>query len=219
MHKRAVLYDMDGVLIDSEWLMAATEQEVCRNHKLDVPVSEWLGFKGKTNHVIFAYILKKYGKGRGDLSVDALSAEKRELYLARASQELRPVPDALEFLEISRVCYDRLGLTTSNSKQVTAHMFDIFDLHGVFDVVVTGEHIPPDKTKPHPEPYRLTLERLGIEPGQALVIEDSDNGIKSAAAAGCTVVGITTSFPSDVLERAGAHHIVSSFQELAWMLR
>jgi beta-phosphoglucomutase-like phosphatase (HAD superfamily) len=83
-------------------------------------------------------------------------------------------------------------------------------------VLITGKDVV--NGKPHPEPYLKAAERLGLLPQVCMVIEDSDNGIKSAKAAGCLAVGITTSFAKERLMQAGADYVVDSFSELASLL-
>ena len=217
MRMKAICFDMDGVLIDSEWLMAATEQAICRRHGIPVPESEWRSFKGKTNREIFGYIVERYGAGR-DLDVTQLSQEKRELYLERVIGEVKPIPGALEFLERARARYKVLGLTTSNSRLVTDHVAHCFKFDSHFDVIITADDVPLGKSKPDPAPYLLTAARLGVVPAECYVIEDSDNGVLSAVGAGCEVVAITTSFDESTLRKAGAHIVASSFVELAWLL-
>ena len=73
-------------------------------------------------------------------------------------------------------------------------------------------------TKPHPEPYLRAVARLALPAARCVVIEDSVNGIYAARAAGCDVIGLTTSFPAEELHRAGAAHVCSSFAEIAGVL-
>jgi beta-phosphoglucomutase-like phosphatase (HAD superfamily) len=77
---------------------------------------------------------------------------------------------------------------------------------------VTGDDVT--KSKPDPEPYRVTAERLGVHPDRCYAIEDSVNGIKSATAAGCRTIAFTSSFPRETLMKAGASFSIDSFEEL-----
>src|SRR5690606_18407119 len=81
-----------------------------------------------------------------------------------------------------------------------------------FEAVVTAEDIT--HPKPHPEPYLVTAAHLGVKPEACLVVEDSVHGVRAGLAAGCRVVGITTSFDAGRLQEAGAHHVVDSFAQL-----
>ena len=75
-----------------------------------------------------------------------------------------------------------------------------------------------EKGKPDPKPYLKASAELGLIPRECLVIEDSINGVCSGRAAGCRVIGLTTSFPSEALKRAGCDFTVPSFQDLAFAL-
>jgi beta-phosphoglucomutase-like phosphatase (HAD superfamily) len=96
-------------------------------------------------------------------------------------------------------------------------IFEIFNLSPYFSTIITGEDII--NGKPHPEPYLKTAEKLGVAPANALVIEDSLNGVRSGKAAGCRVIAITTSFPREPLMELQADYVVDSFAELERLFR
>jgi HAD superfamily hydrolase (TIGR01509 family) len=131
-------------------------------------------------------------------------------------KEIRLVEGVLPFLCQCKARKWPIALTTSAQRAMQELAFSQFDLSRYFDVVVTGNDITHGK--PHPEPYLKTAERIGYPPLQCLVIEDSTNGVRSAKAAGCQAVGITTSFPSDTLLAAGADVVVRNFAELEKIL-
>jgi beta-phosphoglucomutase-like phosphatase (HAD superfamily) len=91
-----------------------------------------------------------------------------------------------------------------------------FHIRQWFDRMVLGEDT--ENHKPHPEPYIKALSGLGVKAQEAVVIEDSPNGVISAKAAGCFVIGIATSFMAEELEAAGADLAVNTFEELALRL-
>ena len=117
----------------------------------------------------------------------------------------------MEFIERVATVY-RLALTTSASYQNKELAFNKFDLHKFFEHVVTSNDVK--NPKPDPEPYKLTTHRLALAPKNCMVIEDSFNGVRSAAGAGCFVVGITTSFDSNSLHKAGASMVIDGYDEL-----
>jgi mannitol-1-/sugar-/sorbitol-6-phosphatase len=83
-------------------------------------------------------------------------------------------------------------------------------------MIITGQDII--NGKPHPEPYLKTAEKLDVAPANALVIEDSVNGVRSGKAAGCRVIAITTSFPRERLMGVQADYADDSFAELERLL-
>jgi beta-phosphoglucomutase-like phosphatase (HAD superfamily) len=92
----------------------------------------------------------------------------------------------------------------------------MFGLWPFFSAIVTSHDIVHGK--PHPEPYLKTAEKLGVAPANALVIEDSVQGVRSGKAAGCRVAAITTSFPRERLLEVEADYVVDSYAELSELL-
>ncbi len=201
---------MDGVIINSEPLHVIAEQEACRIFQIPIPHSEWRQFKGKTSKSIFEYILNKYTDG--SIAYDDILRVRREIYKKLVDEQLVLVPGVLDFLTFARSRYPLIALTTSTAAVTQQYIFDQFDLAKHFDTIITGDMV--NNGKPHPEPYLLTAEKLAIHPSGMVVIEDSDNGIRSAKAAGAYVIGITTSFEPSILKDAGADMMVESFDQL-----
>lgn len=210
---KAIIFDMDGVVIDSEPIQIAIEKEICRNHNLQVPDEVWGKLKGTKNIDFFTYIVTHFSDG--SLNPQQLVDEKVDAYLRRAKEELRLIPGVMEFIHKAQKRF-RLSLTTSSGPMTQGIAFDLFDLHPHFEVIITGKDVK--NGKPHPEPYLKTVEKLKLTAGACAVIEDSDNGIKSAKAAGCVAIGITTGLPRTQLEEAGADLVVDSFEELSKQL-
>ena len=205
----ALIFDMDGVLIDSEPLHEQAQRVVFSRYKLTVPSSIFTVFKGKTEQDVFGHVVETYAEGRLDAS--ELIALKHAVY-SELIENLQPIPGALPLLE--RLAQRRipLGLTTSATRRDQERAFARFDLHRFFEVVVTVEDV--QRPKPDPEPYLTTARRMGFAPASCLVIEDSTNGVQAALRAGCTVAGIATSFTTAQLLEAGAHVAADRYEEL-----
>jgi HAD superfamily hydrolase (TIGR01509 family) len=206
---KSFIFDLDGVVIDSEALHRETEQAACNYYGLAVPVAEWANFSGKKYPDIFSYLIENYATQ--PVEVTDLIALKQRFYLELAAEKLKLIHGAREFLEHVRGAVSRVGLATSSGPLTQRFAFAKFGLHHYFDAVSTGDEVKHGK--PHPEIYHLTMERLGAIPEHTYVIEDSDNGIKAAKAAGATVIGLTTSFSEDRLYSAGADHVFHSFED------
>lgn len=207
---RAVVFDMDGVIVDSESLHIRADAETFERHGIAVPREAWNDIFGMKSDEGLRIILDRYGTGREDPLV--LDREKRERYFELAQEELRLVPLVLDFI-VS--CRDRTLLTAVATSGLSWYQRPFLERLGMlpfFDVLVTGDEVK--NGKPHPEPYLLAASRLGCAPADCLVIEDADNGIRSAKAAGCITVGITTSLPRTCLLAAGADLVIDGFAEL-----
>ena len=131
--------------------------------------------------------------------------------------QMRLVPGCLDFIQKAHKRGFKLGLTTSALQENQQRTFEMFNLWPFFSTIITGEDII--NGKPHPEPYLKTAEKLGVAPANALVIEDSLNGVRSGKAAGCRVIAITTSFPRERLMELQADYVVDSFAELERLFR
>ena len=92
----------------------------------------------------------------------------------------------------------------------------MFNLRPFSSTIITAEDIVHGK--PRQKPYLKTAEKLGVVPADALIIEDSVNGVRSGKAAGCPVIAITTSFPRERLVEFQADYVVDSFAELERLL-
>lgn len=208
---RAILFDMDGVLIDSEPI----------HEKAIIALSSELGetltdhatinsFKGAPEKFMARRLMELYP--RQSSTADELIRRKVDLY-AKLFQQVTLIPGAKEFVEKSHAEGRKHGLTTSASRSTQELTFESFGFGPFFDAIVTGEDII--KGKPDPEPYLITAGKLGVAAKECIVIEDSINGVRSGHAAGCTVIAITTTFPREALLEAGADHLIDSFAELA----
>ena len=205
-----ILFDMDGVLINSEPLHEFTLLELSSQFgRRFEDESELQQFKGLPE-VSIARLLKKI--------FPAVTLENDEITRLRLEQlsanfhVVEMIEGALEFVKRCKAAGFRLGLTTSAARAIQQLAFEKFGLSKYFNAVVTGEDIK--RGKPDPEPYLLTADRLAQPASACMVIEDAVSGIISGKAAGCFVVGITTSFPTEDLAAAGADLVLASFQDL-----
>ena len=204
----AVIFDMDGVIADSESLHFEAEKATLQDHGIEAPWSEWHIFTGLTDEKIFRYIVDNFTDG--SYSPEDLMEAKYGMFIRLLIEKVQPVPGVLNFIRRARGSFKKLAVTTSSMVRTQQVVFDKFKLNEYFDVIVTGDHIT--QGKPHPEPYVKTVEQLGLPAERCAVFEDSLNGIKSAKAAGCKVIGVETSFPRKELLQAGADAVIEDFE-------
>lgn len=205
----AIIFDMDGVIADSEHLHVEAERATFQKYGIPV-VGDTSEFIGQTEQAFFTYIVQRFTNGA--YSVEELLLAKQDIFLRLLSEKLQPVPGALEFIRSARSRYAKFALVTSSARIVQKKVFDLFQLQPYFDRVITGDEI--QQGKPHPEPYLKAIDAIRIPAGQCLVIEDSVNGIVAARTAGCRAIGITTSFPEEPLIAAGAEWVIREFSAL-----
>jgi HAD superfamily hydrolase (TIGR01509 family) len=196
---QAVVFDLDGVLVDSEGLHARAWEQVFQARGLPVPEDIEGRFTGVADVKVAEILGVEYGipgeRGR-------LLGEKRRAYKDLVKNGLHSYPGVVE--EIDRLRKDfpglKLGVATSSGKGETLRMLKICGLEGRFGVVVTADDVR--NLKPAPESYLLACSRLGVTPKEAGAVEDSPAGIEAALAAGMYVIAVPTTREPDALSAA-----------------
>jgi HAD superfamily hydrolase (TIGR01509 family) len=209
-HIQAIIFDLDGVIIDSEALHNAAVATAVAARGVTVPDALFDEFMGTPDEVLLDHINRHYLAGR--CTVTELLADKQVAYLQVADQ-VRTIPGAVKFIQRARPRFQAFALATSSLRSNQEIAFARFDLHRFFDVVVTAEDVT--RTKPDPEPYQHAVARLGLPATACVVIEDSVNGIRAGKGAGCQVIGLTTTYPAAQLAAAGADVVCASFEAIA----
>lgn len=193
---KAIIFDLDGVIIDSEPLHVNTEKRLFSEYGITVESEDWIRFKGLTPRAVFEFVRSKYNLEE-DLDI---FLEKKHRYLAEAYEgTLSLFPDFLPFVRRFRNGFV-FALTTSTRRPLTDWVLSKFRLKDIFQVVVTADDVVHGK--PHPEPYTKTIQHLKLRSSECVVIEDSINGVISAKAAGAKCIAVTTSFEKHELPEA-----------------
>lgn len=185
MPLEAVLFDLDGTLVDSERVNVESVVLAMRKLGTELDAQERHFIVGHSWNEIHAGIVKRHGI---DVSMDALIAsaveEKRQLLLANG---LAPLPGAVAVVQrlARRV---PLAVVSGASRVEVRDAITGLGLLSQFRLFLAAEDY--GRGKPHPEPYRSAMEQLGVSPGGCLVLEDSEPGILSGKAAGARVVAV-----------------------------
>ena len=208
----ALIFDMDGVLIDSEPLHARAKREALLEAGVIVPESLFASYIGRSDKAMIYELAAEHGLNE-QRSVEIL-VRKHRIYES-LEHTLRPVPGAIEFVHWAKSRY-RLALATSATNRNREAALKSLQIESMFEVAVDSASF--SQPKPSPEVFQIALERLDLAPTACLVIEDAVNGIVAARAAGCFSAGLTTSFSGDSLREAGADIVVGSFSELKMLL-
>jgi len=209
----AILFDLDGVIIDSEPLHEKAFRQTSLHLGRDLTQEEVASLRGTVDEIGAAKLLE-YNPA-ATLSVPQVIEYYNNLFKAMFDQ-ISLIPGSREFIQKAHKKGFKLGLTTSALQENQQRIFEMFNLRPFFSTIITSRDII--NGKPHPEPYLKTAEKLGVVPANALVIEDSVNGVRSGKAAGCRVIAITTSFPRECLMELQADYVVGSFVELERLL-
>ncbi len=185
----AVLWDMDGTLVDTEPYWIDVEFALVAEHGGAWSLEHALNLVGNDLLVSAEYIRQHGG-------VDLPAAEIVDLLLdgviERINQQVPWRPGAVELLAELRTAQVPCGLVTMSYERFVAPVVEALP-EGTFTTVVTGDKVMIGK--PHPEPYLRAAAELGVRPEDCLAIEDSNTGAKSAVAAGCTVLVVPNHVP------------------------
>jgi sugar-phosphatase len=183
---RAAIFDMDGLLVDSEplWTRAEIRAFATVGIVLDEEkCAETVG-QGLEEVVRFRYAQQPWTGP--SLEEVGLLIHRHMLELLHA--EGRPMPGALEAVEFFKGKGLKLGLATSSDRGLIDAALGALDLKTTFDHLQSGSEL--EHGKPHPMVYLVTAEKLGIPPGECLALEDSIPGLKSAKAAGMKAIAV-----------------------------
>lgn len=186
MDINAVIFDMDGVIFDTESLYLKHWCSIFSKYGYEMTKENYLLVMGRGRKVVKEKFLSIYGE---NLPIDNMYKEKDyELSKYIEENEVPIKEGAYELLEFLKVNGYKIALATSAKRgRAMKHLKDS-RFENYFDVIITGEDI--EKTKPNPEIFLKALERLNIEPKKAIVIEDSIAGIKAAKNAGIFAIHV-----------------------------
>lgn len=181
---KALIFDMDGLMVDTETLYFEAEKELARRFDREVKeetLARMMGRKPLESLAIFAREL--------DLSLppEKLLEMRTEIMRQRLRQNLRPMPG---LYTIVNIFYGRLKLAiaTGAQQEFLDLIVDTLGLRSKFSVLQASDEIR--EGKPDPEIYLLTCKKLGISPSEGIVLEDSANGVIAGKRAGCYVIAV-----------------------------
>ena len=208
---KAVIFDMDGVLVDSEPIHAAVFDRILADEGFDYPPEEVLqDGLGRTFPSQMGELIIRLGL---DKPLEHYASLFEEGILRRLSQEAVPTPGAARLLDELRARGYKLGLASSSAGGIVHGTLAILGFRDRFEVVVSGEMAAA--SKPAPDIFLLAAEKLRVQPQECLVVEDSPRGVEGAKKAGMFVVAVRTG-PVPESEIADADRVISSLDEFPW---
>ena len=187
----AFLFDLDGVIIDTEPQYDIFWKQTAEKYHLGIENFEQI-IKG----TILPDILSRYFSHLPETVQQEVAASNQAFEM---EMEMIPVPGALAFLENAQKAGIPMGLVTSSDDCKIKHVFSRLAIRRYFDTIVSADRITSGK--PHPMCYLLAAADLGVSPENCYVFEDSFNGIKSGNAAGMKVIGLSTTNPAESIAK------------------
>ena len=195
---KGVLFDMDGVLVDSEDYICKAAIEVFRENGVMVKTEDFQPFVGMGENRYLGGVAEKYS-----IKLDIINAKVRtyQIYGEITRGQLKPLPGSIEFLNLCRKRGLKVALATSADRiKMEVSLKAIGLSEKSFNSTINGLEI--ERKKPFPDIYIKASENLGLKPSACLVIEDAISGVKAAKEAGCKCLAVTTSFGREALFEA-----------------
>lgn len=214
---KGVIFDMDGLMVDTEMFYFQVEREMGRRYGKVVEDSLLHRMMGQKPIDSMRMFVEELGIDEDPL---VLLAERDERILEAMRRELRPMPGLYELLEALRPVA-KLAVGTGNTRKMVQEVLRILGLEGFFDFIQTSDNVQAGK--PSPEIFEKACQGLGLEGSQVAVLEDSANGIRAAHAAGCLPLAVPNEYTRNQ-DFSFAHRVFSDLFEakdfvLKWVIQ
>jgi HAD superfamily hydrolase (TIGR01509 family) len=203
---RAVVFDLDGLLVDTEPLWMRAKAALLEGHGARFDHADHVAVLGTSDAWTADYFARRLGLGPEHS--EPIRLEYLELMGGFVSEGVTLRPGAREVVDAWRGAVP-LGLASNTRRFLVDRIVGAAALAGCFDTVATGDEVAAPK--PAPDVYLLACRRLGVSPSEALAVEDSPAGVQSAAAAAMTVVGVPSEESADL---SGATLVVETLLDL-----
>jgi len=209
MNIKAVIFDMDGVIIDSEPLYRKIQDKIFKDLGFSVSDVEYdtfigLGLKKMWKRLIVSRNLKQ--------SIEYLiELNNQQIHEYFKEEKLEPMSDFIEFLDLCLSKKMKTAVASSTSKIVIDTILRKLGVMHKIPIIVSGEEVPAGK--PAPDIFLEAADRLNISPANCIVIEDSENGVKAAKSARMYCIGLQNP-NSGKQDLSAADKIINSFKEI-----
>ena len=205
---KAILFDLDGTIVNTDPIHYRIWHDILLEYNVEINEKIYKSnFTGRLNPAIIQDVLPH-------LSLEETEnlAEEKEARFRQQATLLKPINGFAKLLEWSEKHYLKRALVT-NAPKLNAHfMVETLGLQDTFDLIILAEE--EAAAKPEPTPYKVALERLGVCAQEAIAIEDSPSGMRSALGAGIRTFGMVSTQTPKTLRELGAFMPISDFADL-----
>jgi beta-phosphoglucomutase family hydrolase len=185
---RAVIFDLDDTMVNSDPLHARAWEELLKNYGYkfsDLPQelrSNFIGMRvADIVNELIDYLQLNTNK-------EKFYKKRVEIFLKIVKKELQVMPGLIYSLKLMKDNNYKLAVASSGAKKYIELVLEKFDIKHYFDVIITGDDVI--KGKPNPETYLIACKKLNLKPSECLVLEDATKGIRSAKAAECSCIAV-----------------------------
>lgn len=211
---KALIFDFDGLILDTETPDVLAWQEIYAEHDVEFPVTSWgkiIGGTGDQHFDAATHLQDLLGR---PLDPDALRSRQNRISNALVAQQ--PIlPGVVDYLNEAKRRDLRLAIASSSPHSWVDTHTKRLGIIDHFDVIVCADDVEVGRTKPNPDLFLLALDQLQVQKESAVVFEDSPNGVKAAHQAGIFVVAVPNPVTS-LLVIEDANLILSSLSELSF---
>jgi len=209
---KAAIFDMDGLMIDSEPLQSKSIEKILKEYGVEPDYDELglvqiIGMTAKENWKIL--------KDKHNISedLDTLVEKKQHAYFEILKDNLVPMPGLLGLLKLLKQKKLKLGIASSSRLEHIETVLKGLGVRNYFDIIISGESL--ENSKPHPEIYLTAARELDVDPEDAIALEDAHLGVLSASGAGMKVIAVPNS--STVKQDFSKATLkVSSLEDINW---
>ena len=182
---KAVIFDMDGVIIDSEPFYLVIGMELYKKLNINITKDEHRSFTGVSNTNMWTTIKNNYGLKETVNELVEIQNKANIEYLEKKIE--KPISGVIEILESLRKNEIKIALASSSSMEIIRMVLEKLKVTEYFQAIESGENL--EKSKPAPDIFLNAAEMLQVEPECCIVIEDSNHGVTAAKAAGMKCIG------------------------------
>lgn len=213
-HFQAVIFDMDGLMLDTERIALACWDQAARMHGYELDPAIGLGMVGLNTRDCVRWVKQVLGD---DFPMEAINVTSRELYHAELDRDTPIKPGLPALLQWLRQQGLPLAVATSTRHAWALKKLNRAGIADFFNGMACGDQV--SQGKPHPEIFLTAAERIGVAPAQCVVLEDSDPGVRGAVAAGMRVIQVPDVKPPSAEVRGFGHPICASLDEARQLLQ
>jgi len=210
----AIIFDMDGTLVDTEPFNTEIEKSLFKLNKIEISEEEHQKYIGVASDAMWLEIAK-----RNKLQIpvsELIEQNHKESFRYLSEVEQIPImPGLVELLEKLQAKKYPMAVASSSTPEIIDLILKKTNLKNYFQVIVSAQET--GKSKPEPDVFLLAAEKLGIKPVNCLAVEDSENGIKAAIAAGMTCVAYQSP-EADPQKQKDADAVIQNYSQLGMML-
>ena len=180
----AVIFDLDGVIVESENAHITAEQQTFLKHGVKISAEELHRYTGTTAKAMFTALIAKY---RLATTFEKMNNEKEKILFKLLEQETEPTKGVINLMQELKLRGIKLAVGSSSTRKLIDFVLKKLNIARLFDCTVAAEDVT--HSKPNPETFLKAAARLGTNPHQCLVIEDAALGVEAAKRAGMKCVG------------------------------